>query len=166
MVDSSDPLETLHDVHLPEPLSFWPPAWGWWILAAILLAAIPVGWSLWRRRKRGAIKRAALGELRHLQQAAQAHEKSETIAVGLSLLLRRVALACDERTAVAGLTGCAWLQYLDSWGDTTQFTGGVGQCLISVPYGDHGHQCDYSTLLAVVEKGIKGIPLKKWRVPS
>ncbi|WP_221799556.1 DUF4381 domain-containing protein [Oceanobacter mangrovi] len=35
----------LADIHLPEPVSFWPLAPGWWLLAGlILLAAIAIGW--------------------------------------------------------------------------------------------------------------------------
>jgi hypothetical protein len=36
-MDSEELLAQLADIHLPEAVSFWPPAPGWWILALILL---------------------------------------------------------------------------------------------------------------------------------
>ena len=38
-MDSEELLAQLADIHLPAEISFWPPAFGWWILALLLLIA-------------------------------------------------------------------------------------------------------------------------------
>jgi len=51
----------LRDIHLPEPVGWWPPAPGWWALLALALAgAAAWGWLAWRRRTR--VRRAALAD--------------------------------------------------------------------------------------------------------
>ena len=50
-VSIQDPLAQLRDIHLPDPISWWPPAIGWWLLVALLGAAIIYGlrWFLNQR---------------------------------------------------------------------------------------------------------------------
>ena len=38
-----NPLVNLKDIHLPPPVSFWPPAPGWWILAVLLITSLFFG---------------------------------------------------------------------------------------------------------------------------
>ena len=32
MPNAPDPLQDLRDVHMPDPISWWPPAFGWWMI--------------------------------------------------------------------------------------------------------------------------------------
>jgi hypothetical protein len=51
-MDQADPLAQLRDIHLPEPVSWWPLAPGWWVLALLLLLMLffTVRWLLTLRR--------------------------------------------------------------------------------------------------------------------
>ena len=54
-MDGTDPLSQLKDIHLPEPIGFWPPAPGWWLLFFLLCLAIYFGgkalYAAWRKRR-------------------------------------------------------------------------------------------------------------------
>lgn len=130
---NSDALQGLRDIHLPAPVSFWPPAPGWWLLALLLvLVLIAAGWW-WRRYRRTAYRRAALQELQNLQQALRQGRADTPIIAELSVLLRRTAISRYGRQQVAALHGTAWLAFLDRTGRTTHFST-QGQALLEAPY--------------------------------
>ena len=128
-----DPLQGLHDLHLPAAVPLWPPAPGWWILAVliVLLLLATVWW--WRRYRHRAYRRAALTELQQLQQALQQGQASAPLIAELSILLRRAAISRYGREQVAALHGTAWLEFLDRTGRTTQFSKHA-QALLDAPY--------------------------------
>jgi hypothetical protein len=130
----ADPLVGLRDWHLPEPVAWWPPAPGWWLVAALVMIAVVLGWALWRRRRQGAAVRAALSRLTALNQAFQIGGDQRRFAAEVSQLLRRLALIRYPRERVAGLTGSAWLTFLDATGGGDGFTQGSGRVLADRPY--------------------------------
>ena len=131
-VNPNDPLAALRDIHLPEPISWWPPAPGWWLLAVTLILLVLLLWFGYRYYQRGAIKRAALNELKQI--ASHYREQPQQLLQQLSQLLRRVALATQPRNRVAGLSEEAWLAFLDHFTGQQQFTQGVGQVLLHGSY--------------------------------
>lgn len=130
-----DPLSALRDIHLPEPVSWWPPAIGWWLLALTLLATL---WLLWKKKSnRPAVQRVALKELETLHKRfldSPEMPNGTEFAVALSGLLRRYALVRYPQDEVAGLTGESWLSFLDRTGGDGGFQNGPGRTLLSAPY--------------------------------
>ena len=58
-----DPNLPLRDIHLPAPISWWPPAPGWWLLLfGIPTLLILLAW-LWRWVRRKTVRKLALAEL-------------------------------------------------------------------------------------------------------
>lgn len=179
----TNPLQDLHDIHLPSPVSFWPLAPGWYVLACLLtiifLLAFYAGWRYWRRKK---LKRLALTELQHLETTL-AEDAEHLSLTTLSTLLRRSALAAFPRQQVAGLHGEAWLEFLDATitsknvtsnknnkndnkhpatnkatSQSQAFSQGVGRILIYAPYADENksHQPEtIESLLKLVQTWIK-----------
>ncbi|HSO83152.1 DUF4381 domain-containing protein [Thiocapsa sp.] len=137
---NGDPLAQLRDWHLPDPIQWWPPAPGWWISATVLLAVLLwVAGVRWRRhRRRGAAARSALRELAVLRETARADGDTRVFVAALSRLLRRFALARFPREQVAGLTGDAWLSFLDATGGGEGFRRGPGRALADLAYGATG----------------------------
>ena len=109
-----DPLAQLRDIHLPQSVSWWPPAPGWWLLAIILLLALGLTarW-LWLRHKRGAYKRTAVAELEYLLANWHTSRDTAVFLQGLNALLKRVALHSYPGTDVAALNGAPWTEFLD-----------------------------------------------------
>ncbi len=123
-MDSAELLNQLADIHLPEPVGLWPPAAGWWILAALLLAVLYFGGryaiAAWRLRRFCA---HALLELDRIYDEFATNEADDTNAArlryvnALNSVLRRVALAHFPNSAAAGLGGEDWLRFLQATGN-------------------------------------------------
>ena len=129
----NDPLQGLRDIHLPAPVSFWPPAPGWWLLALVILILVLAAIWLWRRHRRLTYRRTALKQLQQLQQALHEGQAATPIIADLSILLRRTAISRYGRQQVAALQGAAWLEFLDRTGRNTPFTA-EGRALLDAPY--------------------------------
>ena len=122
----------LRDIHLPDPISWWPPAIGWWLLLGLVLlmsAGLVYGVRRWRR----------LTPARRALQALDRLESDSNMTVReklqeLSVLMKRVALSLNPRAAVAGLTGENWLRWLDETAGTVGFREGPGRRLAEAPY--------------------------------
>jgi hypothetical protein len=128
----------LRDIHLPTPVSWWPPAPGWWLVAVLLaLGCGGLAWG-WRQWRRGAVRRRSRQVLRALFREYHQRGEAGRLLQGLSLLLRRIALSHYPREQVAGLVGMAWLEFLDRPLANTRhargFSAGAGQALAAGPY--------------------------------
>ncbi len=148
----------LRDIHLPEPVSWWPPAPGWWALP--LIAALLILLWVWvrRRRRRKAPVRAARRELKALRKAYRKRLDDPALAAELSQLLRRLAVTLHPRVEVARLTGEDWLRFLDRPLKGTQqaggFTEGPGRALAEAPYNPHA-KTDGRALLDLAAQWIR-----------
>jgi len=125
----------LRDLHLPDMTGWWPAAPGWLLLAA--LAAL--GLALLIRRalmkwRRDQPRRLALKRLRIIVAEFDEGASAVTLGKELSELTRRTMLAYAPRNVVAGLTGDAWLEWLDRGLQEQPFNEGAGKILESLPY--------------------------------
>jgi hypothetical protein len=97
-------LDQLRDIHLPEPVGWWPVAPGWWALLA-LVCALVVAAVVWTWLRRRSARFLALRELEAIKS-----EREDEFLTQISSLLRRVA---RRRSAGADvLTGEAWSAFL------------------------------------------------------
>jgi uncharacterized protein DUF4381 len=124
---NADPgsLENLHDLVMPVPVPWWPPAPGWIIVSVALIMVL--GWWLIRA-------------IRHWQSNGYRREalvllgKMDDAQAELPTLIKRVALSAYPRERVASLTGEEWLAFLDQTGHTDAFTIGAGRWLARLAY--------------------------------
>lgn len=152
-------LENLHDIVVPGPVPWWPPAPGWYVVAfGLLLFLSWMGWKILRDRRANHYRRVALGELQRLRSLAAVAATREQALQQLPGLLKRTALAAFPRTEVAALSGDDWLRFLDRTGQTDAFTRGAGRRLSIVAYdpqrGASFSAADLEGLLEVSRKWI------------
>src|SRR5690606_33417427 len=115
----------LRDLHLPEAIGWWPPAPGWWLLLALLvLGLVLAARASFLLHRRNAARRVALAELARLKRDWDADRNPAALAASVSDLLRRAMLAYAPRHEVAGLTGRAWLEWLDRGLERRPFSNG------------------------------------------
>lgn len=150
-MNGSDPLAQLRDIHLPEPVGWWPPAPGWWLVAIIALVVVIFAIRFineWLAR--GRFRREARRELQNLIGNQDGMDDRELVEQ-LNILLRRVAVHAYGREQTAALTGRKWLEFLDQKGKTTQFTSGEGEVLAEGHYRTE-IEVDRARLLPLIEK--------------
>ena len=94
MPGTANPLDQLKDIHTPDAIGLWPPAIGWYLIAAFLVAALVlVGVILWRRWQQNAYRRAALRECDDIEREITANPDYRTAAIRIATLLKRTALS-------------------------------------------------------------------------
>jgi hypothetical protein len=154
-------LSQLRDIHLPAPVSWWPPAPGWWLLLIIVVLGVSIARFIYYRRKRNAWRRTAIAQLRQLRDQAARQESSQTVVCELSVLMRRVAISRFPRESSASLSGDKWLAFLDNNGHGgTGFQSAIGKLLVTAPYSPQMKvsSTDLTRLLTLCENWISGLP--------
>lgn len=115
-------LENLRDIRLPNPISWWPLAPGWWGVLS-LLVLISAGVMIWIMLRKYTVRYLALRELESLRA-----DDPVAFATSLSVLLRRVAMRKDQ--AIGQLKGADWAAFLSDKG----LTPALAQHLAEAPY--------------------------------
>ncbi|WP_444921883.1 DUF4381 domain-containing protein [Microbulbifer sp. CnH-101-G] len=110
--EAQDLLAQLHDIQEPAPVSWWPPAPGWWLLALLILLSL-LGITLWIRHRRKQAERN-----RYKIEAVallNAVDVSRPEATGeINEILKRVAVTTFSRAHCGNLIGSAWLGFLEN----------------------------------------------------
>jgi hypothetical protein len=154
-MNGSDPLAELRDIQLPGPVSWWPPALGWWLVALVATGLLIAGGRVFLNYiRKNRYRKAALAELRQLKEKSQ-HYTSRELLERLAALLRRVAIQSCGRQKVAPLVGDQWLRFLDDSGRSDQFSRGVGRLLGEDHYRHEAGKIP-AELFQLIEKWIKG----------
>jgi len=138
----------LRDIHLPAEPSWWPPAPGWWVLAALACLALAFAWRRHASRKR--LRRAREALQIELLKARSEHPDGAAQLAALSLLLRRAA----KRYAPSALTlrDDDWLRFLDGDDAARPFSQGAGRLLLDGPYRPRIESADAEAVAALVRR--------------
>ena len=115
------------------PIGWWPPAPGWWLLAALVLAGLALYAVHYYRARH---KRAALRAMTRVRTALEQGAEPVACLQSASTILRRFAMTsvaaprgAAETLDVPGLIGERWLKFLDGCWGRTEFSAGAGQAV-------------------------------------
>ncbi|MCT5879566.1 DUF4381 domain-containing protein [Pseudomonas aeruginosa] len=97
-----NPLDRLEPLIAPLPVGWWPPAPGWWLLAALLPL---LGWGLWRLRRHLPRRTIATRGEAPLDPLREAAGRTGRACQALRQGFRRALAAGHQRPAQAGLQG-------------------------------------------------------------
>lgn len=137
----------LRDIHLPEAISWWPLAPGWWLLAAALLLTLVfifIARKIYLSRQ---LRRDITAELEAIKQQYQQTQNKSQLAKSLSILIRRASITFYPSKNIAGLTGENWLLLLDQTNANSaagiSFESDTGRILLTAPYQPEDSLADF-----------------------
>ncbi|MDQ7048819.1 MAG: DUF4381 family protein [Enterobacterales bacterium] len=108
---ASNPLDQLKDIHLPEPVTFFPSAPGWWLLGIIILSII--SYLIYRHYRYKKLIRLITPATQEIKQLTQADPSASSLAQ-LSALLKRISLVYFPKAQVASLQAEPWFEFLNN----------------------------------------------------
>ncbi|MBT8446978.1 MAG: DUF4381 domain-containing protein [Gammaproteobacteria bacterium] len=143
----------LEPLRSPPPVSWWPPAPGWWLLAILALALLVFAIKKFRAyRLRGAPLREARQTLAAIEGAAMTDRER---AQALAALQRRTAISLGGRRACAGLTDDAWARFLN--GLSPSAGAAFNASLVQVPYRRDPAPADVERLMDATQHWLQGL---------
>jgi hypothetical protein len=150
----ADALSNLKDIHLPPPIGFWPPAYGWFIITALILMLVVVAlkrYMLYRKKRH--LKQEALSRIEAIRQQSLQNSNMAESAADISILLKQIALMRYPRVDVAAITQEQWLLFLNTHPGDVDFTP-VKSLLLEAPYQAEATG-DINTLIKLATHWIK-----------
>ncbi len=153
----------LRDIHLPEAVSWWPPALGWW-LSGIALIALMLGLIfLLRWIKHKPLRKLAVIEFRNIVEKYDQQHDARQLLGQLSTLLRRVLMSYQGRNSGAAVTGDDWIKQLNILAAKNCFSA-EQEALLS--QGQFQRELDFDSMALInsCESWIKTLPRSQQRV--
>ncbi len=113
MIDAAV-LEQLRDIHLPDMVSPWPFAVGWWLVIFVGLAVILLINFSMKYYDNYLIRSQFLKELRLIQKEYKNDSRANYALQKIARTLKKAALYYYPRQVVASLHGEEWLKFLSA----------------------------------------------------
>jgi len=108
-----DLLALLRDIHSAPPVSWWPPAPGWWVVAALVLAALVwFGRGLLAAFRAYLRRKQMLAWVDHLNATVDPQQDPHSYLSTLNRVFKIVALRAFPGQKCALMTGHEWTEFL------------------------------------------------------
>lgn len=134
-------LERLEDIHRAAEPGWWPPAPGWWFVAALVVAALAwLAVRLLARLKIRLRRRRLLHELEALADRFDPQAQPADYLGALNRLFRAIALRAFPDTDCARLQGTAWVAFIRE-----HIPGGGSESLEALESGPYQPNSDFTS---------------------
>ncbi len=118
----------------PGEPGWWPLAPGWWILIGAGLVSMLAFLFFVKRQYNSRNFKLANRELRRISDHHKRNQDNQNLLLNLSRWLRQVSLMAFPERKIAGITGLAWLEFLDEVMGKSEFRQGPGQIFAAAVY--------------------------------
>jgi len=103
--------QLIKDIHLPNAITDWPIAFGWWLLLTLFITCVLAGLYFWQqKRKQEASKKAALQLLDRQYAQFKANNDALLFLQQSNQILKRFCL--QEYPHAVSLSGSSWANFL------------------------------------------------------
>lgn len=146
-----------YDIHLPGPVSAWPPAPGWWLLLVVIMLAVFAAVIIWRQRQQNQQRRhECLLQLHNLRS-----HFDKTDAQACAQINEILKLYCQQYFPQAvALHGQAWVDFLNQNSPVPLFSNQSARALAEAPYAParadwRQHYGELNDLLTLAQRWLK-----------
>ncbi|MGQ4002146.1 DUF4381 domain-containing protein [Francisellaceae bacterium CB300] len=154
-MENNNLLDQLKDIYLPPQISsWWPLAYGWWIVIAVLILLVLLALLVLRKRKKHKqYINTVVNDFKENLGAVYVTKPKEVVQ-SISVYLKRIAVHKFPKDEIKTLHGKAWVDYLESKTKKDVFDGEVTSYLTNTykPY-----ELDDSELEKIVSASEKWI---------
>ncbi|MCG8325359.1 MAG: DUF4381 domain-containing protein [Thiotrichales bacterium] len=145
----------IRDIHVPEDVSWWPLASGWWLLFLSILVVVYGTCYLYRRGKgRRSLRAVAHGQLREIRDKK---ENTSECFTEVYLLLRRISKVLPEGEMHLKMDNDQWLEWLSSLSGMDSCPDLYRRQVSRIPYQPPQH-VDTAEFIEFAAGIISGIP--------
>lgn len=105
-------LNSLRDIHYPEPIGWWPWPLSWYLILAVLLLTILTAY-LFIVVYKGRVLRRTKKQIKQAYGSFLQHQDRRLLAAEINVALRGYVLYYFPATLVASMTGMQWIKFLN-----------------------------------------------------
>lgn len=149
----------LRDIHLPDAVSWWPPAIGWWVVLALVILVIYLAPKVYRRITYIPLRRVSQQAFDSIKSRYEVNNDPLELIQSISTLLRQISMTYHGREQAAHLTGDEWINSLNTLTEENYFTDSLKNNLINAPY-QKNTDIQSIAILDATQKWISALPKK------
>jgi hypothetical protein len=152
----------LADIHLPNMVSAWPPAIGWWLLTALIIALLIAAIILIKRyRTKWGYRKAALRLLdqQYKDHSIESHSDAMISIQSMLALLKRTAISAYPQQNIRARFGEQWVVFLNRQTHKHVFNTELANILVAQQYQENTNstytEVELSTLHTSIYKACR-----------